>query len=134
MADKTLQCSVSLYENQVKKIKNYKNQNDKKFKSDASVFQYIIDSFFEDENTKIRNMLITSIGYPVVLCIVTWWVFWQTSKLNTIVVGKGIYFHDLYILNGVTSILSFAMVGWLFASIYLLYYKWQKLTKRYNGG
>lgn len=112
--------SISLYPNQINKIRKYRKQNNKRFNSDAAVFQHIVNTFFEDENSKMKTFILLYVIYPCVLCVLSWFSFVSTSRLIDILLEKDVYFNELYLLNRIFGIISFGMVGWLGASFYLL--------------
>ena len=130
MSDHTISFNLSINKTHFDKISKYKNDNNKRFKSNADVFRHIIDTFFEDENEKIKNYIVLHVVFPSIFCAMTWFMSWSTSKLNEILLEKGFYFNELYLTNRVFSVLSFLMLGVLVASIYLLLYKINRVNNR----
>lgn len=120
MADKTLRFSISLYESQYNKIKKYVKES-KNFNSDSSFFQHIINSYFKRKKSSLTKNIALYLIYPIIFCIFSLFGSISTQNLQEILLGKDIYFAELFYLNRTFTVLGFGTLGFLLASIYLLY-------------
>ncbi len=109
---KAYQVSVSLYEDQINKIKNFVNKSNK-FKTDASFFQHIVDEFFKKQQQNKTISFLSYCGYPLIIMILMLYVAISTSNLNKILMDKNIYFNELYIQQNI-----YFIVGFLWLSIF----------------
>lgn len=117
--DKAYSVNMSLRQSHLDKIKSLKKTNPKRFSSDASAIQHIIDSYF----VKTKKIVFTHIGYPIIITILMWYVTISTSNLNGILVEKGFYFNELYLQYNIFLVIGIFWVNITAISFWVCYKK-----------
>ena len=119
MEDKAYPVNMSLRQSHIDKIKKLQKQQPKRFKTDASVIQHIIDAYF----IKTKNIVFNYIIYPIIITILMLYVTISTSNLNSILVAKGFYFNELYIQYNIFLVIGIFWLNITGISFYLCYKK-----------
>jgi hypothetical protein len=120
---KAYNVSISLYENQINKIKKHVRKSNN-FRTEAAFFQYMVDEYFKKVHGSRLRMFLSYAGYPIIITALMLYVAWVTSGLNSILVGKGFYFNELYIQQQIFFIIGFFWLSMSAASI------WAYIAKR----
>lgn len=126
-AERAEPVTISLYPSHIKAVENYSKY--KKYKHIAMAYQEVIEDFFTKDDKKIKYDFILFFIIPIIFCILTTFVNLSTNHVFTILVEKGIYFHELHMLSNIFMILSILSISMFIACIY-----WLRKVKmlRYN--
>jgi hypothetical protein len=117
--DRAISVTFSLYENQhINRIKNEVKKN-KKFKTEASLIQHMVDSYFNRNKKILRNYIF----FPVIITGLMLYVALATQNLNNILIGEGYYFNELYIQMNIFYVIGFACLGITIAGFTWVYSK-----------
>lgn len=118
--------NISLYRETIDKIDDFAKRTKKNF-SEAT--RDIVNSFFEIEQKNMKKDIVFFFIYPIVLCVFTLYGAIATENLVDVLIEKGMYFDELYILNRIFNIMSFGALSFLIANIYILWKKRQRRSR-----
>jgi len=113
--------TATLKQSQVDQIVEFQKKHKKRYPSNASAFQHIVDNFFK--GGKRKN--ITFLLYPFIIMILMLYAGISTVNLNSILIEQGLYFNELYIQQQI-----FYIIGFLFLSITIASFLWFFYVKR----
>ncbi|MBE3095358.1 MAG: hypothetical protein IMZ52_10040 [Actinobacteria bacterium] len=116
--ERAIGVSISLYPKQIENVRVFSEAT--KANSLAEAYQYIIDDFFNRDRKQLKKEFMVYLFYPIIFCAFASLSAVFTSNVNKILLEKGIYFNELYILSQVFLIIGFGSISVLIASIYLL--------------
>lgn len=110
---------LSLRQSHIDKIKKLQKQQTKRFRTEASVIQHMIDSYF----VKTKNIVFNYIIYPIIITALMLYVTLSTSNLNGILIDKGFYFNELYLQYNIFLVIGIFWLNITGISFYLSYKK-----------
>ena len=119
--DRAINVSVSLYQSQVDKVKAYVKNH--KLKSEAALFQQILNDFFQKQRKQNTRDFFVYIGIPIMFFILSYYVFLNLQKLEDILFLKDLYFYELSIMKNIFFVITLGTVSGIGTSMYLLYHK-----------
>ena len=112
--------SFSFYKEDLEKVEKYAKDTERTV---SEALRYIINTFLDTEYRSIKKDAIFFIVYPSLFCIFFLFGSFSTENLINILVQKGYYFDELYLLNRIFNIMGFGALSYLVANIYVLYRK-----------
>jgi len=119
--ERTTNKNISLYPSHINQVKRF--QVFKNFKGESEAYQFIIDSFFDNDDKTVRYNFILFLFVPLLFVVLTTVINLSTGKVYDILVRDGIFFDELFILSRVFMIISFSSIGVLIACVYWLHLK-----------
>lgn len=116
--------SLSIPNEYLNKVKNLTEE--KKFKSTAEGFQYILDTFFNKSKWDTAKTAMLIIGYPAIIMIIMLYIIRNTQDVNTILLENKIL-TDLLLHSQIYSVISFGFMGIMIAGfVFFLYARGKK--------
>ena len=119
--DRAIPITVSIYQSQIKKIRDYKEAHKNTFGSEASLIQHIINEFFKEKN--IKNDMVFHFLYPIILAALATFGTIMTTRLVRSVRSAGFVFQELNDLNTMFVIIGAMCIGLFIANMYWFHTK-----------
>ena len=124
MVDKALSVTISLYQSQIKRIKEFVKKSSR-FNTESAFMQMLVDNYFGKRVTMKDVMLF--IGYPLIFVGVMMYVANITDNINRQLLDEGFIVGELIFQNQIFYIIGFMFLGIAIAGGY--YY----VSKTRNG-
>jgi hypothetical protein len=116
--DRAIGVNISLYPKQIENVRIFSEST--KCDSLSEAYQYVIDDFFNRDRKQLKKEFMIYLFYPIIFCAFASLSAVFTSNVNRILLEKGLYFNELYILSQAFLVIGFGSISILIASIYLL--------------
>lgn len=116
--------SISFYPKHIDILKKIADKNKLKTKS-ASV-QHCVEYYAKKHKHSFKRDTFMYLLVPVGFWLFSYYAMLSTTNLETILINKLLYFHELFILKSIFQVFTFFFLTMVGIGFYLLYTKYVK--------